>query len=141
MPLSDYQAELNSITIGAGTDYQFETAIEGLGIATPRTSDLPLPTGGVYGGRDLPDVRTITLAIAILGDDPDDVMDLVAALLTAWAPTSTDTTLDICLPGMGTVRWTGRPRGVDLDLAALPLGNTARARLVFVALDPTGVPV
>ena len=66
-------------------------------------------------------------------------MNSVDDLNAAWAPTSTDTSLDICLPGTGTIRYTGRPRGVDLDLTDLGFGS-ARVRLVFDALDPDGEP-
>ena len=137
----DWQAELGGVTIGAGTDYDLEGPITGLGVPAPRTSDLDRgDQPGVFGGRDVPKVRTIGIAVAINGDDPAGAWDLVDALCAAWATTSTDTTLDIRLPGMGTVRWTGRPRGVDLDLELLPYGS-ARARLVFDALDPDGAPV
>lgn len=139
MALTEWQAQLGSLIVGAGTDYIFDGPITGLGVPTPRSSDLDLPTGGTLGGRDLPDRRALGLPVSILGDDPADVMDSVAALNTAWAPTSTDTYLDICLPGAGVVRYTGRPRGVDLDLSDLHTG-AARARLVFDALDPDGEP-
>jgi len=138
-PLEAWQAELNGLTVGAGTDYQFDGPITGLGVPAPRTSDLDLPTGGTLAGRDLPTRRTIGLPVSILGADADDAMDLVAALTAAWAPTSTDTYLDVCLPGTGTVRYTGRPRGVDLDLTDLK-GGAPSARLVFDALDPAGEP-
>jgi len=138
--LAEWTAQLGSLTVGAGTAYTFDGPITGLGVPAPRTADLDLPTGGTLPGRDLPSRRTIGIPVALLGDDAADVMGLVATLNTAWAPTSTDTTLEICLPGMGTVRYTGRPRGVDLDLTDLYTG-AARARLLFDALDPTGVSV
>lgn len=139
MATSEWQAELGGVTVGNGTIYQFEGPITGLGVPSPRISDLDLPTGGTVGGRDIAAKRTIGLAIYVLGDDASDVMTAVAALNAAWAPTSTDVDLEINLPGMGAVIWTGRPRGVDLDLALLPYG-VARARLVFDALDPDGEP-
>jgi len=139
MALSEWQAELGGVTVGYDTDYVFDGPITGLGVPAPRTSDLELPTGGVLGGRDLKAHRTIGLAVSIVGTDAADVMDSADALCAAWAPTSTDTYLDICLPGTGTVRYTGRPRGVDLDLTDLFTG-AARARLVFDALDPDGEP-
>jgi hypothetical protein len=140
MPLSDYQAVLNGLTIGAGTTYEFEGPVDGLGVPAPRTADLELPTGGVLGGRDLPSVRVITIQVAILAASASAAMTAVAALNTAWAPSSTDQTLDIRLPGMGTVRWTGRPRGVDVDLDRI-ISGVARARLIFDALNPIGVVV
>lgn len=140
MTLSNWQAELGSVTVGADTDYVLDGPITGLGVPAPRTSDLDLPTGGTLGGRDLPARRTIGIPVAVNGADAADVMDLVDTLCAAWAPTSSDTTLDICLPGMGAVRWTGRPRGVDLDLTELHAG-AARARLLFDALNPDGSPV
>jgi hypothetical protein len=139
MPLTSWQAQLGSLVVGAGTAYVFDGPITGLGVPAPRTSDLDLPTGGTMGGRDLPTRRTIGIPVSIVAADPDAVMDAVDALNAAWAPTSTDTYLDICLPGR-TVRYTGRPRGVDLDLTDLFTG-AARARLVFDALDPDGVSV
>jgi hypothetical protein len=139
MALTEWQAQLGSLVVGADTDYIFDGPITGLGVPAPRTSDLDLPTGGTVGGRDLPARRSIGLEVAIVGEDAAAVMDSVAALNAAWAPTSTDTYLDICLPGMGTVRWTGRPRGADLDLTDLHTG-AARARLLFDALDPDGEP-
>lgn len=138
MTLSNWQAQLGDLVVGAGTDYVLDGPITGLGVPAPRTSDLDLPTGGTVGGRDLPTKRTIGIAVSMVGDTSDEVMASVAALNTAWAPTSADdVTLDICLPGWGTVRWTGRPRGVDLDLTDLQAG-AARARLVFDALNPDG---
>jgi hypothetical protein len=140
MTLTEWTAQLGSLVVGAGTDYVFDGPITGLGVPAPRTADLDLPTGGTLGGRDLPARRTIGLPVSILADGPAAVRDAVDTLNAAWAPTSTDTYLDICLPGWGTVRYTGRPRGVDLDLTDLFAG-AARARLIFDALDPDGVPV
>jgi hypothetical protein len=140
MTLTEWTAQLGSLTVGAGTDYVFDGPITGLGVPAPRTADLDLPTGGTLPGRDLPARRTIGIPVAILGDNAAAVMDSVATLNAAWAPTSTDTTLEICLPGMGTIRWVGRPRGVDLDLTDLYTG-AARARLLFDALDPDGISV
>lgn len=140
MTLLEWQAELGGVTVGAGTDYIFDGPITGLGVPAPRTSDLELPTGGTLGGRDLKARRTIGLPVSIVGTDPADVMDSADVLCAAWAPTSTDTYLDIRLPGTGTVRYTGRPRGVDLDLTDLHAGS-ARARLLFDALNPDGEPV
>lgn len=139
MALAEWSAQLGSLVVGAGTAYTFDGPITGLGVPAPRTSDLDLPTGGTLGGRDLPAPRSIGIPVSILGDDAAAVMDSVDSLNTAWAPTSTDTYLDICLPGMGTIRYTGRPRGVDLDLTDLFTG-AARARLIFDALDPDGEP-
>lgn len=139
MTLAEWSAQLGSVVVGAGTAYVFDGPITGLGVPAPRTSDLDLPTGGTLGGRDLPARRTIGLPVSILADDAAAVMTAVGTLTEAWAPTSEDTTLDICLPGTGTVRYTGRPRGVDLDLTDLHTG-AARARLLFDALDPDGAP-
>jgi hypothetical protein len=139
MTLAEWTAQLGSLVVGAGTAYVFDGPITGLGVPAPRTSDLDLPTGGTLGGRDLPSRRTIGLPVTILAADATAVMDAVDTLNAAWAPTSTDTHLDICLPGWGTVRYTGRPRGVDLDLTDLFTG-AARARLTFDALDPDGEP-
>ena len=139
MSLSEWQAQLGSLVVGAGTVYVLDGPITGLGVPAPRSSDLDLPTGGTLGGRDLPAKKTIGIPVSVVGDAPADVMDSVGDLMAAWATTSTDTYLDICLPGWGTVRYTGRPRGVDLDLADLQAG-AARVRLLFEALDPTGVP-
>lgn len=145
MPLSDWQASLGGddplITIGEGTDYLWEGPIAGLGTPAPRVSDLDLPTGGILGGRDLPNSRTFSLAVIILGDDAADAMTKTIALTDAWLPSSTDQAFDIRLPGMGTLRWTGRPRGADVDLTDLPLAFTVRARLVFEAFSPAGVAV
>jgi hypothetical protein len=140
MPLAEWSAQLGSVVVGAGTVYVLDGPITGLGVPAPRTSDLDLPTGGTLGGRDLPARRTIAIPVSILRATPADVMDSVDALNAAWAPTSTDTDLDICLPGWGTVRFTGRPRGLDLDLTDLQAG-AARARLTFDALDPDGTPM
>jgi hypothetical protein len=137
--LSEWSAQLGSLVVGAGTAYVFDGPITGLGVPAPRTSDLDLPTGGTVGGRDLPSPRSIGIPVSVLADTPAAAMTAVDVLLTAWAPTSTDTYLDLCLPGWGTVRYTGRPRGVDLDLSDLQAGN-ARARLMFDALDPDREP-
>lgn len=139
MTISEWQAQLGSLTLGSGTAYILDGPITGLGVPAPRTSDLDLPTGGTLGGRDLPSRRTIGIPISIFGATPADVMDSIETLNSAWAPTSTDTHLDISLPGTGTIRYTGRPRGVDLDLDDLHTG-AARARLIFDALDPDGEP-
>lgn len=140
MALSEYQAQIGAVVVGADTDYILDGPITGLGVPGPRTADLDLPTGGTVGGRDLPSKRVIGIPVSIVGDSPADVMTAADVLCAAWAPTSTDTYLDICLPGWGTVRWTGRPRGVDLDLEMLPFG-AARARLLFEALDSAGASV
>lgn len=141
MALTDWQAQLGGVTVGDGTDYILDGPITGLGVPAPRTSDLErADTAGVFGGRDIPKTRLIGIAVSVAADSPAVAWELVDVLCAAWAPTSTDTTLDIRLPGMGTRRWTGRPRGVDLDLDLLPQG-AARARLTFEALNPNGATV
>lgn len=138
---ADYQAELGGVTIGAGTVYPLTGPIGGLGVPRPRTYDTPRGSAaGDAAGPDVADKRVITLPVAILGDDPADCWDLVDTLCAAWAPSPTDVSLDIALPGGTVIRYTGRPRGVTLNLAYLAR-STAEALLTFEALDPDAEPV
>lgn len=136
---ADWQAELRTVTIGAGTDYPFTTPVSGLGIPAVRSRDLELADRhGSHGGA--PDRllrRILQLPVGVDGSTPADAYTKLHTLKSAWRPADSDEPFDLRLPGQPTtvVRYYGRPRAVDVDLRHLRSG-WADALLTFEALDP-----
>lgn len=130
---------LGSLTLGAGTQYQVDAdGIGGLGVPDPKTADTALDgRDGSYAGPDFMGPAIITIPVVILGDDDDDLDDLVAALKTGWAPARDGVDVGLVIVGIpgsdGT--YVGRPRGLTLDLAQAK-NLTAKALLRFDALSP-----
>lgn len=136
-------AELDeTFTVGPGTIYRLaKDRLIGIGLPEPRIGDgergdLP----GDIGGVDVARRRRIPLPLHIVGTQTAALAAL-AALKRAWAPRPQDVTLDLYIPGQpstdGRLRFYGRPRGVEVDLARIA-GGWARAMAIFDALDPFG---
>lgn len=142
MALSTYQIQIHEdFTIGPSTDYTV-LGWSGFGLDGWRVSDDPAPLQhGVWFGPEYLGGRSILLEVHVRGDDPSDTMANIDALVAAWQlDTSGDgygavTTLDICLPGVGTRRLYGRPRRVAGTLDRVVHSN-AQFTLEFVAGNP-----
>lgn len=135
---ADYQAELQGLLIGAGTQLEIiPPGITGLAKPAPKTADVPLDEApGSYGSPDQPADRPITISFAINGTDAADAMGLLDDVNDAWAETAADVELHLQLPGWGHVFYEGRPRGVLEVLEHLHTG-VIYCLGTFVALDPT----
>lgn len=136
--LTDYQASLNGVTIGDGTDYLWGVAnIDGLGNPQAKTADVPLDQqDGAFGSPDYLDVRTLLLHLEIVQATDADAWDALETLKEAWLPATADVDLYVQLPGVGQVFYTGRPRSLEADCALARQGCiTVIAQ--FDALDPT----
>jgi hypothetical protein len=90
MALSDWQWEFQSLTFGAGTDYEL-TSVEGFfGSPDVKLDDVTRPDADgswVYGAYLMD--RYITFSGDIRGDDVDDFMDNYLALAAIFEPTGT----------------------------------------------------
>lgn len=137
---ANYQAELQGLLIGVGTQFEIiPPGISGLGVPPPKTADVPLDEApGSYGSPDQPDKRVITIPFAIKGADDGDAMDLFDDAIAAWTPTAADVELHLQLPGSswGHVVYEGRPRGL-VEVAEHLHTGTIYCFGTFEALDPT----
>lgn len=137
-PSANYQASLNGLLMGATTVYQFGSAgIDGLGLAKPKTADIPLDQAdGSYGSPDYRDVQTLLLHIEIIETDDAAAFTALDLLCDAFAPVSANIDLHIQLPGSGAFFYTGRPRGVDVASVANAKTGCITVIAQFDALDP-----
>lgn len=139
---ADYQAELNGLLMGTGTEIQFgEGAIGGLGVPQVKTSDSPYDgQDGSAGAPDFLDVRVVTLPLLVVpaSRDPGDAGLLWTGIELAWAPArdGVNVELHFQLPGWGHLFLIGRARGATLDASDLKSG-VLEALCRFDALDPT----
>lgn len=133
-------ATLNGLTIGVGTGYPIdEPGIGGLGVPPTKTADTTLDgSDGASAAPDFLDIRVITIPLIINGTDQDEAFTGLAALNAAWAPArdGVDLELAMTLPSWGSVIVTGRPRGVEIDVAEAGEG-TILALCRFDCMDPT----
>ena len=137
--MSNWSATLRALTIGTGTDYEFESpGITGLGNPPTRTADQPRGhLSGDVGGDDVLEKRVITIPVAILGSETDGGVDCrtkLRTLQTAWRPSSTNIDLALSIAGQS-FTYSGRPRGCEADTELLGKG-VCRVLLTFEALTP-----
>lgn len=135
---ADYQIELRSTLMGAGTVYRLR-GFSGLGEPPVRARDVELfGQDGSVAAPDYRGPRVIIVELAIRGSSTAAAFTALDTLETAWAPSTTDIPLFWQLPGMGKVSVNGRPRGleVELDDSALFAGVIFCVG-EFHALDPT----
>ena len=136
-----YQATLRGLTIGDGTDFEWETAPEGLGLPQFETSRVQRVAvdGRRPMGPDLLGSRMVTFNVEIWAGPGGTVLveSLMDELKQAWAPVRSGTIpLTFDLEG-GERLLVGRPAACDIDLSALIYAKShGRARLVFEATDP-----
>lgn len=134
-----YQAELQGVLVGAGTDYPFAKAgMSGFGLPRVRDSDTSRAQGhGVYVGPDYLDSKPLTLALEVSGATAAAIEDLLVDLEAAFAPITDETTIPLVfrLAGTRLYRVNGRPRRFAANLEHL---KSARATVVaqFEATDP-----
>lgn len=136
----DWQVELRSVLIGDGTDYAVirDPGPRGLlGTPSVRSSDVDLMGDGAAAGADRYSSRIITIPVDVWGGDPETTNERVRTLLSAWRRSSTDTTLDVRLPGQPeeVLRYFGRARGGSETAWTLLSGHHG-VLLAFAALDP-----
>lgn len=130
-----YTVTLKGLTIGENAFYELTKAPTGFGVAA-RTSRIERLGGGtVPVGADTPESIDMTFEVAILGVTAQNLVDLVDALVTAWAPSSTTDELTMALAATQRRR-RGRSLGVDVDYEWIKAGSMANARCVFNATDP-----
>lgn len=136
-PSEDYQASLNDLLLGAGTDYHFgQQGISGLGGPPSKTATFDLDgQDGKQAGPEFMDERQILLHIEIVKATDTDGWNALKALKEAWFPSVDDLDLFIQLPGWGPIYYTGRPRSVEADVT-----NAYRGHITviceFMATDP-----
>lgn len=133
-----WQIELRNVLIGAGTDYTVLPGIAGLlGSPSVRSGDVDLMGDGASGGVDRYSSRLITIPVDVYGGTPEDTNELVQELLTAWRRSSTDTALDVSIPGQPEpiLTYYGRSRGGSETAWTLLSGHQG-VLLAFAALDP-----
>ncbi len=137
--MSDYQLTIGTLTLGAGTDYQLRSGVEGLGLPDLRTSDTPRPQDhGLFWGSDYFGKRTLILDVTILGDDPGDAAAKMDALAAVWQPpagSEATVPLTVDLPGQVARTLDGRPRRAAYNLDNLKAGIIV-ATLQYEAADP-----
>ena len=132
----DGSAELNGLTIGAGTPYRWRAWPTGLGVPEIRSADtVRARRDGVTPGDDYLGARTIVFEIDVEGTIAEQEA-LLTDLSAAFAPGPT-TTLQL--------RWGGnpaeyvlhgRPRGCEWMLSRRSTVGLGDARCVFLATDP-----
>lgn len=140
MALAHWQGAIRGLTFGAGTIYGFgETGISGLGIPVPRSADQERgDRDGDVGGDDVLGRRILAIPLVLDGGWAN-----LQPLKRAWRPLRApgEVALDLCIPGFPssdeTLRFYGRPRGLDPDLVELKSGEIA-VFATFDALDPFG---
>jgi hypothetical protein len=137
---ADWQMELRSVLIGAGTDYTVmrDPGPAGLlGTPSVRSGDVDLMGDGAGGGVDRYASRLITVPVDVFGGSPETTNARVQTLLAAWRRSSVDTPLDVRVPGQPetVLRYFGRARGGSESMWSLLAGHQG-VLLAFAALDP-----
>lgn len=130
-------ATINSLTIGAGTVYEWTAWPSGLGSPDIRTDDRARPRrSGVVAADDLYGARTISFEVQVKGTYAE-IEAAMSALTAAFAPSNTDTLLAVRLSGTpAEYSLLGRTRGCEWNLSKRFTHGIGDARCVFVATDP-----
>lgn len=130
------QIELRGVLMGYGTDYRIdEPGLTFIKTAKVRQVSFDAANGD-YAATDLLGVLVIPVPLIILGDSPDDAMDLFDALDAAWT-VGDDVVLHGRMAGWDHWSVTGRSRPTDgPDLSELDQ-NTITVDYEFHALTPT----
>lgn len=132
------QVELNGLLMGPSTAYEI-IHIDGLGILSPRSNDVPRTTGdGSYPGADLLPDRTVTVTMDVVGTEGADIAAKLRALATAWNRSSTVVALEYRLWTAEPARWVdGKPRGVTWSIDIVAQSGLVQAVVAeFVCTDP-----
>lgn len=139
MPLSQMQAQLRSLTIGAGTNYPGIGGTRGVyGMPEPKAGEAARASGhGVTASVERMERRILRVPVTIIATDGASAAAMSDTLKTAWAPSDADLELALRLDG-DERRFFGRPRGVDDSRMS---GQQGRAGVIattctFVATDP-----
>lgn len=136
---ADYQAELRSTLVGAGTDYPLVGPIDGLvGMPVTAADVQPNTYPGTVRAADRARGRVLTLPVGIDKTTAADTSDALQSLVTAWRPSTSDLPLEVRIPGTSWTRtFYGRPRLTQsaADLAHLR-ASWASVDLDFHCSDP-----
>jgi hypothetical protein len=139
MPLSEMQATLRSLTIGAGTSYPGIGGTRGVyGAPEPDAGETPRASGhGVTASLERLGRRIVRIPVIIIGTDGPSAAAMTDTLKAAWAPSDADLELALRLDG-DERRFFGRPRGVDDSRMSgiQGRGGVIEVACTFVATDP-----
>lgn len=136
--MTPWTAELQGLTIGAGTGYRWATMPEGFGVSDYRSQDAMLPRqDGVVAGDDRLSGRMITFDVHVLGTSAVTAEQAANTLKGVFSPLQADVEMSFNLSG-GVDGYTvfGRPRSCPVVLDKKFLGGALRARCSFWATDP-----
>lgn len=134
----DDQVELQGLLIGgAGSGVSIdEPGIAGIDVPTPKSNDVDLELAdGSYAPPDHAASPTITVPVLIDQPTAEAAMASFLELRAAWQPVAGDVELHLRLAGLGQVFFTGRPRGLAVNLRLAKQGSI-QCLGTFLALDP-----
>ena len=135
---ADWQIELRTTLMGAGTNYEFDPAgLAGFGVPPVKDADVDLDGAhGSYASQDFNGPRVITVSFDIAQTTAAAALTRLKELNVVWAPSTVDLPCHFRLPGWGRFSVVGRPRGLDEKLGQAEFGRVL-AMATFVANDPT----
>ena len=143
--VADWQAEVNALLMGAGSNWEFDHEAGGVGgVFGGGVRDVDVARtmrDGAAQGTDTNPARVLTVPLVWVGTQTAAaVLTALPVLEAAW-DAGTDTEFHLRLPTWGHNYLTGRTRGVSIDMALVPRG-ACRALGTFVAgdIDWTAVP-
>lgn len=137
--VADWQAEVNALLMGAGTNWEFDYDGGGVGGVfggTVRDVDVArtLRDGSAHGTDSNPS-RVLTVPLVWAGTQTAGaVLTALPTLEAAW-DAGVDAEFHLRLPTWGHNYLTGRTRGATVDMALVPFG-ACRVLCTFVAGDP-----
>ncbi len=137
----DYQADLDGLTIGKGTDYRVQfNGFAGIGVPTMRISDVGFGVNqpGVNAGRDVLAERPVILPLMVQKTSTTTTRQAWETLKASFDPvTSGESTLQLRLPGTAETVMSlfGRPRGISNDELG-PGGLWVSGTGLFTGTDP-----
>lgn len=137
---ADWTGAVNGVTFGQGTNYRWRpTGFSGLALPGFRTTDMSRgpQVAGVSSSFDTIDGRLLVFPITIGRATATLTQQNFQTLKAAFKPSTSDTTLDLRVPGMPETQMLayGRPRGIS-DEQWEPHGRTMSCVASFLCTDP-----
>lgn len=137
---ADYQMQLGTLLLGAGTAYEVDGEAGLVGwddLPGLDTADVPRPSApGEYAGTIYPQARIITVQLSVHGDGPGYAVNLATLRAATTATLAAETPLAVRLAGQmlsANVRCLQRAIPTGRNYAA---GASLKATLQFKATDP-----
>lgn len=137
---ADYQAQLGTLLLGAGTAYEIDgdTGLVGWDdLPGLDTADVPRPAApGEYAGTIYPQARIVTMTLSVHGDGPGHAANIAALRAATTASLAGETGFAVRLAGQmlsASVRCIQRSIPTGRNYAA---GATIKAALQLKATDP-----